>query len=350
MAQAPNALDLLRREHKQLQSMLHRFEKTDGDDAQRELCEQIVSGLKTHTEIEEEVFYPFLREATAREDLFQEATIEHGLVSDLLEQLPKEPPGTPRIKAMVQVLAEQVRRHVEEEEQAIFPQIEKTGVDLKALGEALEECRNGRPIGDAADRGNGHAKHDASHDKARKAEHRSSDKAGHPRAERKADRHEADHKADHKADQKADRHDQHEHREHHEKAQQGAQAADDRRFLDAHRDGLSRSTQHAKWIHQPGEGADRDGQTLATRSMEVIQAWAEARGGHPATTPGGDAEHPRVLRIDFPDYDKDLLPVSWEAWGGTFEDRDLVFLFQEKMSDGKQSNFFRLDSPKREDA
>lgn len=56
-----------------------------------------------------------------------------------------------------------------------------------------------------------------------------------------------------------------------------------------------------------------------------------------------------MLRFDFPDYDKNLQPVSWEAWGRVFQERELVFLYQETMKAGNQSNFFRLDSPHRED-
>ena len=42
--------------------------------------------------------------------------------------------------------------------------------------------------------------------------------------------------------------------------------------------------------------------------------------------------------------------MSWEAWSRVFRERELVFLFQQHTKDGKQSNFFRLDSPHREDA
>jgi hypothetical protein len=56
-----------------------------------------------------------------------------------------------------------------------------------------------------------------------------------------------------------------------------------------------------------------------------------------------------VLRFDFPDYDDGLQPVSWDAWLRVFQDRELVFLFQQHRKDGRQSNFFRLDSPYRED-
>lgn len=133
------------------------------------------------------------------------------------------------------------------------------------------------------------------------------------------------------------------------RSSQASSARDDERFIRDHAEGLSRSTRHAKWIHSPDDRPERDGQTLATRQWEVIRRWAEARGAGPATTRGGDADAPRVLRFDFPGFDKQLQPVSWEAWRRTFESRDLVFVYQETKADGTQSNFFILDSPERED-
>lgn len=37
--------------------------------------------------------------------------------------------------------------------------------------------------------------------------------------------------------------------------------------------------------------------------------------------------------------------MSWGDWFRTFDDRNLVFLFQEEKRDGTQSNFFRFDNP-----
>ena len=114
-------------------------------------------------------------------------------------------------------------------------------------------------------------------------------------------------------------------------------------------DELSPSTLRAKWIESTDENEDHAGQTLATRAHEVIKKWAEERQAKPATSPGGDTEQPRVLRFDFPGYDDELEEVSWDAWLRTFDERELVFLFQQHLKSGKQSNFFRLDSPHRED-
>jgi hypothetical protein len=122
-------------------------------------------------------------------------------------------------------------------------------------------------------------------------------------------------------------------------------------FMKKYGDKLSDSTKRAKWIESTSDHADHEGQTLATRNHDVIEQWAEARKAIPATVPGTEhKDHLGVLRFQFPGYGGDKLEnVSWDEWFQTFDDRHLVFLFQEKLSDGKQSNFFRFDSPLRED-
>ena len=128
--------------------------------------------------------------------------------------------------------------------------------------------------------------------------------------------------------------------------------AEDRKFIAEHGDELSDSTKRAKWIHSSREGADRPGQTLATRGHEVIEHWAKERGGKPATVHGTEHEgRPGVLRFIFTDQGDDRLrEIGWDDWFRSFDERQLVFLFQEKKSDGSPSNFFRLDNPEREDA
>jgi hypothetical protein len=128
---------------------------------------------------------------------------------------------------------------------------------------------------------------------------------------------------------------------------------DDKRFIAQHAEGLSdTSTKYAKWIHSKDEHEDRPGQSLATRSHEVIRAWAEERKAKPATVPGTEHDdRAGVLRFNFPDYGgKDLREIGWDEWFEPFDQRNLVFLFQEHKGDGAQSNFFRLDNPERSDA
>ncbi len=99
-------------------------------------------------------------------------------------------------------------------------------------------------------------------------------------------------------------------------------------------------------------GENKPGATLLTRNHEIIKRWAEERGGRPATVPGTEHEgRPGVLRIDFPGFGgRELQHISWDDWFRTFDQRDLVFVYQETTRDGTQSNFFRFDSPHREEA
>jgi hypothetical protein len=123
----------------------------------------------------------------------------------------------------------------------------------------------------------------------------------------------------------------------------------ERAFVQRNAEQLSPSTLRAKWTHSPEEHEDRPGQTLATRNPDVIQAWARARKAKPATVGRAQGDRPRTLRLDFPGFGgQRLLPVDWDAWVKTFRDRDLVFLYQEHRRSGEGSNFFRLDSPRRE--
>lgn len=123
-------------------------------------------------------------------------------------------------------------------------------------------------------------------------------------------------------------------------------------FIREHADELSRTTQHAKWVHSADEHEDRPGQSLATRSHEVIKHWAEERGAQPATVPGTEhQDHAGVLRFNFPGFGgRDLQEIDWDEWFKSFDDRELVFVFQEHKTDGVQSNFFQLDNPNREHA
>jgi hypothetical protein len=126
---------------------------------------------------------------------------------------------------------------------------------------------------------------------------------------------------------------------------------EERRFLEEHADELSESTMRARWIHSTDEHAERPGQTLATRGHDVIQRWADERGGRPATVP--DTEHdgrPGVLRMTFTrEGNSRLQEIDWDDWFRSFDERELVFIYQEAKKDGSQSNFFRLDNPECED-
>jgi Rho termination factor, N-terminal domain len=115
-------------------------------------------------------------------------------------------------------------------------------------------------------------------------------------------------------------------------------------------DQTSKSLKYSQEVTSLDDDPERPGRSLATTSHEVIRAWAEERGGVPATVPGTEhGDHLGVLRLDFGGDNADLRQVSWDEWFGTFDARKLNFIYQEERKDGNQSTFFRLESPDRED-
>lgn len=107
----------------------------------------------------------------------------------------------------------------------------------------------------------------------------------------------------------------------------------------------------AKWIKSIQEHEDHSGQSLATKNHDVIKRWAKERKAAPATVPGTEHDgRPGVLRFDFPGYGgRELEEISWDYWFKSFDQRDLVFQFQEHLKNGKPSNFFKLNNPDREE-
>lgn len=112
----------------------------------------------------------------------------------------------------------------------------------------------------------------------------------------------------------------------------------------------SRTVKYAQEITSPDDDPERPGRSLGTTHHTVIKQWAEARGATPATVAGTEhTDHLGVLRFDFGGHNENLRPVSWQEWFDTFDSRRLNFIYQEERTDGRRSNFFRLDNPDRED-
>jgi len=135
-----DAIALLKADHREVQGWFEQFEKARPGDRKAELAEKICRALKVHTAIEEEIFYPAFLEATAETDIHHEAEVEHEGAKRLIEQIEEGGPDDDYFDAMVTVLAEMIRHHVNEEEQrdGMFAKAKAADMDLVALGEQLE--------------------------------------------------------------------------------------------------------------------------------------------------------------------------------------------------------------------
>ena len=138
-----DAIALLTADHRTVKELFKQFEKLtkqDGvDEEKAELVLRICNELTVHAQIEEEIFYPAVREAIDDDDLMDEADIEHASAKDLIAQLEDLEPGDDHYDARVTVLGEYVDHHVKEEEGEMFSKARKADVDTAELGAELAE-------------------------------------------------------------------------------------------------------------------------------------------------------------------------------------------------------------------
>lgn len=75
-----------------------------------------------------------------------------------------------------------------------------------------------------------------------------------------------------------------------------------------------------------------------TTDHEVIREWAQERGGKPSLSGGTDDEE--VILIDFSG--ENPRQISWDDFFSKFEDRKLVFLYQDETEEGEPSKFYKF--------
>jgi hemerythrin superfamily protein len=140
---AQDAVALIKADHREVEQLFREFEEA-GDRAyktKQDLVTKIIQELEVHATIEEEIYYPAV-EAKAKKDgkeLVAEAIEEHHVVKVLLGELGEMTSEDDAFDAKVTVLMENVRHHVEEEEEEMLPQSEEIlgKEELTRLGEQM---------------------------------------------------------------------------------------------------------------------------------------------------------------------------------------------------------------------
>jgi hemerythrin superfamily protein len=144
--QGLDAIELLKQDHRNVEGIFKQFEKLQEDDtddeSKRALVERACAALTVHTRIEEEIFYPAVRDVLQDEILGEEALIEHSTAKELIASLEALEPGEPFYDATFIVLAEYVKHHVKEEETEMFPQVKKAKLDLHELGAQMKQRKD----------------------------------------------------------------------------------------------------------------------------------------------------------------------------------------------------------------
>ena len=137
---ASYAVKLLKQDHRAVAEALEEFGSAEHEEKQS-IAQRICKMLTVHAQMEEELLYPAARDALSSDDahLVSEAHVEHASVKDLIEQIQQREEVDDEYEARVEVMGEYVEHHVSEEETELFPKLERSSLDLDALGERLAE-------------------------------------------------------------------------------------------------------------------------------------------------------------------------------------------------------------------
>lgn len=133
-----DAIALLEKDHREVEAMFEKFEKIDSKAEKAKLAAKICLSLTVHTTIEEEILYPPAHKKIEH-DLVDEAIVEHNGAKQLIAEIEAMKPSEHLYDAKVKVLSEYVKHHVKEEQDEMFPQLRRSGIDLRKLGAQLME-------------------------------------------------------------------------------------------------------------------------------------------------------------------------------------------------------------------
>jgi hemerythrin superfamily protein len=145
MAQHKDAVAILSRDHREIESLFGQYEAATDVETKTEIAHQVVHDLAVHGEIEELRFYPRLREVLDDGDrLADEAVEEHLAIKETLNEIDSMSAGEDGFEEKMRTLISEVRHHVEEEESELFPRIRQAlgDDDLRDLGGRLQRARS----------------------------------------------------------------------------------------------------------------------------------------------------------------------------------------------------------------
>jgi hypothetical protein len=137
-------LEMLMEDHRRAKRAFREAEKMkeeEDEESLEQIVQQTCAELTVHATLEEELFYPALREGIKDTELLDEAEVEHGSAKALIAELEQMDSSDPKFAATFKVLGEYIKHHIKEEEGEMFGQLSRTGVRWEALQQEMQRRR-----------------------------------------------------------------------------------------------------------------------------------------------------------------------------------------------------------------
>jgi hypothetical protein len=147
-----DAIALLKADHDKVKKMLADGEATTerGEKTRTELFAKLKEEMVLHERIEEEIFYPALKEHPKAKEIVLEGFEEHHVVDEIMGELEATDVTDEQWGAKFKVMKENIEHHIEEEEGEMFKQARQVfdTDELEQLGARMEELKKvGQEVG-----------------------------------------------------------------------------------------------------------------------------------------------------------------------------------------------------------
>jgi hemerythrin superfamily protein len=140
---SPSITDMIRFDHSHVLLTFHQYTTSKKPTVKKALADTICSALEIHATLEEEIFYPRMRQLNPALPVMQKSVPEHQEMRRLIGELRACDPASARHDALLLELMRDVLHHVADEETVLLPEAENAlGSDrLSELGVKMSKRR-----------------------------------------------------------------------------------------------------------------------------------------------------------------------------------------------------------------
>ena len=139
---SPRITDMIRMDHTHVFAVFHRFKRDTSSTRKSALVRNACLAIEVHAQLEEEIFYPALRQAAGADPLLDKSGPEHNEMRSLIARLRDMSPEDPEYDGTFHALMRTVMHHVADEESVLLPEAERTlGPRLAELGAQMTKRR-----------------------------------------------------------------------------------------------------------------------------------------------------------------------------------------------------------------
>ncbi|XYJ08363.1 hemerythrin domain-containing protein [Telluria sp. B2] len=140
---SPTITDMIRFDHSHVMVTFHQYTKDKAPSVKKALAETICTALEIHATLEEEVFYPVMRQLDKGEPFVHKAEPEHNEMRRIIAELRRTSGSDPRHDRLMMELMRDVIHHVADEETTLLPQAESlmSKARLSELGSQMTRRR-----------------------------------------------------------------------------------------------------------------------------------------------------------------------------------------------------------------